>query len=194
MFCGNCGKQIPDASTFCLYCGARLSVVSPPPVAAPSRPQQTNTAARLLYVFAVVVLLAGVFISWAVREAGEQDTSTRSALFSTSTHSLIENSFRVGPRAYVSYPISLPARARITGRFQAQGGHNDIEVLLFDQVGFQEYESGGIGPRAYYASRGYVTSDTIDKTLPAGNYYFVFNNRAALLTSKTVWIKIDAEY
>jgi len=25
MFCPNCGKEIPDGSTFCFYCGAKIT-------------------------------------------------------------------------------------------------------------------------------------------------------------------------
>ena len=30
MFCPNCGKQIPDGSKFCPYCGAKLSLAGEP--------------------------------------------------------------------------------------------------------------------------------------------------------------------
>jgi len=57
MFCLNCGKQIPDGSKFCPYCGAKIEVKG--------KPELRKTAInRGLIVIPIIVLLiiAGIFV------------------------------------------------------------------------------------------------------------------------------------
>ena len=44
MFCNNCGKQIPDGSKFCIYCGAKMPEYRPVTPAAPKTPTGPTTA------------------------------------------------------------------------------------------------------------------------------------------------------
>lgn len=74
MFCRKCGKQIPDNTKFCIFCGAQVQpgpqagggrqpTASPGPSPAPSPKKQKNGGRLLLIicgVFAAIVLIAAV--------------------------------------------------------------------------------------------------------------------------------------
>ena len=56
MFCPNCGRQIPDGSKFCPYCGISLEErVSVPKAKSSSR----NTSKIIISIFLTIVILAG---------------------------------------------------------------------------------------------------------------------------------------
>ena len=74
MFCRKCGKQIPDNTKFCTFCGAQVQpgpqagggrqpAASPGPSPAPSPKKQKNGGRLLLIIcgiFAAIVLIAAV--------------------------------------------------------------------------------------------------------------------------------------
>lgn len=95
---------------------------------------------------------------------------------------------------YSHVSFTVPREARITGEFEAHGGRDDIEVVIFDEAGFYNYQKRERAARVYYSSHGYVSGRRrIDKNLPAGSYVIVFNNRNAILTDKTVFADIEVE-
>jgi hypothetical protein len=68
MYCKNCGKQIPDGSQFCPFCGAKASeptttVVPRAPVAKPLLDTVVLIAAGLLCVVALVSLIGALSAS-----------------------------------------------------------------------------------------------------------------------------------
>jgi hypothetical protein len=106
---------------------------------------------------------------------------------------VVDKTFPVAAQQYVYYTIPLnAATTHLTGHYTAQGGGNDIEVLVLDQDGFTNF-SNKHAAQTYYSSGGYVTTSTIDLHLAAGTYYVVFNNSRSILTNKVVTAKIEAE-
>ena len=105
---------------------------------------------------------------------------------------LINQTFHVPARQAVRVPFTLPRVARVSGSFQASGGKNDIQVCLVDEAGATNFFNGNAF-RYYYQSGGYMTTDTINQTLPPGTFYLILNNRDAFLTNKTVSINLYAE-
>jgi hypothetical protein len=70
-----------------------------------------------------------------------------------------------------------------------QGGSgNDIETIILDQDGFENY-SNGHSVRTFYNS-GKITVGSINTFLNPGQYYLVFNNRFSLFTNKVVHAQV----
>ncbi len=106
---------------------------------------------------------------------------------------IVDKTFPVAAQKYVYYTVSLKGDLNhLTGHFTAQGGSNDIEVLVMDQDGFTNF-SNGHNAKTYYNSGGYITTGSIDLSLRSGTYYVVFNNARAMLTNKVVTAKIETE-
>jgi hypothetical protein len=109
--------------------------------------------------------------------------------------SIVDKTFPVGAHQFVYYtlPLNSGPITHVTAHFTAQGGANDIEVLVLDQDGFTNF-SNGHNASTYYRSEGYVTTGGFDLNLRPGTYYVVFSNAKAMLTNKVVTAKIEAEY
>jgi predicted nucleic acid-binding Zn ribbon protein len=199
MYCPNCGKEIPDGSVFCLQCGRDVTSSSH------KKPRSGMTA--LLIGIVVVVLGGALVVGLAVvaylyneqmkpdEQAGAPTRRTVSnPIRQPERMSIVDKTFPVGAQQYVYYTIPLkPGMTHVMGHFTAQGGSNDIEVLVLDQEGFTNF-SNGHNAKTYYTSDGYVTTGSIDLNLSSGTYYVVFNNARAVLTNKVVTAKIDAEF
>ena len=75
--------------------------------------------------------------------------------------------------------------AAVSGRFRASGGGgNDVEVLILDADGFENWLNGH-SVRTYYNS-GRVTVGRIKVFLEEGEYYLVYSNACSLMTPKAV--------
>ena len=98
---------------------------------------------------------------------------------------LFNQTVGVGPGRFYSFQFTLVKTARLVGRFQAFGGSNDISAAIIDENAFPAFNAGQATP-AYYASAGYVTTDSVDLVLAPRVYYLTFDNRKAMLTPKTV--------
>jgi hypothetical protein len=198
MYCPKCGKEIPDNSQFCLQCGGNL------------RPKQSakvlsgvSAAAGVVLLIVFALIVAIVIATYVRNESSKRDdeSSTPRRTFTQNNPviqpervSIVDKTFPVAAGHYVYYTIPLKADlSHIMGHFTAQGGSNDIEVLVLDQDGFTNFSNGHSAQR-YYASNGYVTTGSIDLRLRPGTYYVVFNNARAMLTNKVVTAKIDAEF
>lgn len=106
---------------------------------------------------------------------------------------IVDQTFHIGARQYTFFEFGLNQDATITGKFSAQGGSNDIECVIFDEDGFVNFKNGHRAAKVFYNSRGYVTQGTINKNLPPGNYFIIFNNVDSIFTNKTVTAKIEIE-
>lgn len=58
MYCGNCGKQIEDSSTFCPECGAKIEVVQKPKV----KGSQMDIKKWMRWIIPVVVIVTAIFV------------------------------------------------------------------------------------------------------------------------------------
>jgi len=85
----------------------------------------------------------------------------------------------------------LRTTARITGNFVAQGGGNDIYCVIVDESDYINYRNKN-QYRVYYES-GKVTVGEVDRNLPSGTYYLIFDNSHALFTNKVVTASFEIE-
>jgi len=83
---------------------------------------------------------------------------------------------------------------RVTGRFEAQGGSDDIECYVLDADGFKNFKNGH--RTGIYYNSGRATTGYINAVLPprGQNYYVVFNNTFSRFTSKVVKTSVIAFY
>ena len=94
---------------------------------------------------------------------------------------------------YIQFTVEPSSyQAVVVGKFSATGGQNDIDVLILPQSDFARWQ-GLDGFRSYYNS-GYVTGSRLKVPLPPGDYFLVFNNRRAVLTSKVVEAYVELRY
>src|SRR6266404_1299935 len=190
MYCPKCGKEIPDGSQFCLQCGGDL------------RSKQSgrtlegiSAAAKLVLLLLLALIVVVVVVAIVNNESAKRGTewSTRGRVITQNNPviqpqrvSVVDKTFPVAAQHYVSYTFPLKAdSSHVTGHFTAQGGSNDIEVLVLDQDGFTNF-SNRHNASTYYNSGGYVTTGSIDLRLATGTYYVVFNNARSILTNKVV--------
>src|SRR5262249_42450355 len=110
---------------------------------------------------------------------------------------IVRDSFTINARRFVSYTIppninGLPVR--VTGRFEAQGGRNDIECYILDADGFTNFKNGH--RTGIYYNSGRTNNGNINAVLPhrGKNYYVVFNNTFSMFTSKVVKTSVSAFY
>lgn len=70
MFCSNCGKQIPDGSGFCTYCGARQGAAAPrqdqPRPAAPGQAQQSPAPKKKSFWKTFIISVLAFFVAAAL--------------------------------------------------------------------------------------------------------------------------------
>lgn len=99
----------------------------------------------------------------------------------------------VEPRNFVSYKFQVPAAGgTVVGRFHAQGGSgNDIEVVIMDEDGVENFRNGH--KVATYYNSGKLTVGKLNVKLDAGTYYLIFNNMFALISNKVVTANIELQ-
>lgn len=97
----------------------------------------------------------------------------------------------VNPGSILWIPVYLEKPSRLSGRFFAQGGRNDIQCMIVDSDGLTNLKNGHKAKMLYIS--GTVTVDNFDVNLPSGLFYIVFNNRIALLTNKVVTVSYSTE-
>lgn len=174
-FCSSCGQEVIYGGT-CNKCGHRNGSLG---------------RGLLLGAGSVIVLLAiGAWIVGASHKSANVDpASGRTEVGATlHTSALSQPAFVVAPGRYVSWPFTVTAdmrRALVAGHFEAQGGANDIRVIIVDPDGMENF-SNGHEFREYYDS-GKVTTDTLHVgPLAAGSYYLVFSNTYSIVSNKAV--------
>lgn len=104
---------------------------------------------------------------------------------------VVNDTFAVNAATIHYYNFSLNSLSRVIGRFEASGGRNDIDAIILDADEFTNYRNTG-NYKSYFHS-GYITVGNIDLNLPAGSYYIIFSNSAALFTNKIVKAKIEIQ-
>lgn len=105
--------------------------------------------------------------------------------------SLLAHNFNVPALNYRWFVFTFNREVLLTGEFSAKGGFDDIECIVLSDSEYFNFKDNS-PYRSYYKS-GYITDGKVNLRLPAGTYYIVFNNRAALLTRKEVKAKFDVE-
>ena len=147
MFCPTCGKEIPDASSFCLSCGKSIAVTASAaaPVTAPVQTKRTGPfGATGIGLLVLVLVLLILFFKWSSSSSNPPlaaqplahvpvTVPMNNKLFTgqivVKAHGYITNKFTVEPNMQ---------NFRLTGNFNASGGSgNDIQVVLADEDEFQ---------------------------------------------------------
>ena len=220
MFCVKCGTQLPDTAVVCYKCATPTvsqaahqenftatitaqKILEQVNQQSKIQPVKKNSAVGVIFGLLVAItifatLALGIVFLRDINQ-NQQDKSNYSPSsiqqVLTTRHAVMNEMFTVPAGHYMSHSLSLPNSAHIIGEFYAKGGmKNDIECVIFDEIGFQNYQNGNLAEKVYYNSKGYVTRGKIDKTLPPGNYFLVFNNSDAFISSKQVTAQIEAEY
>lgn len=214
MYCSKCGNQVPDESLFCLRCGNELGKNT----GEVSKPSSGGALIAGLSIGAIalillVALIVGIGIAYYNNESKKHVTETSQPQPAIQAQNpiatqvdpvrpperiaerttIVDKTFPVSAQQYVYYTIPLSGPStHVTGHFTAQGGANDIEVLILDADGFTNF-SNKHSAQTYYNSGGYVTTGSIDLHLATGTYYVVFNNSRSILTNKVVTAKIETD-
>jgi len=105
---------------------------------------------------------------------------------------LVSGAFTIGAGQHRVWRFVVPNRATILGRFRAPGQHNDVEVFILNEDGYENFRKG-YGTPTFYNS-GKVVVGTVNTTLGAGVYYIVFNNGYSIITPKAVEANIGIQY
>ena len=157
----------------------------------------------LVAVFGVVtaVTLFGLFLGleyWKGNSANQNTNSNQSSPASATPTpasvsptpepkpktQIVNDQFPVEAGKFTYYRFSSDSAINVSGGFVAYGGSNDIDVYLVDEENFG-FVAKGDEADSYYHS-GYTQKGKVNKTLPPGIYYLVFDNRKAWFTGKSV--------
>ncbi len=213
MFCRFCGATLADDSTFCHSCGKSLATATTPsttttraasaPVAAPaSQPGGKGTRVPVLVGVGVIIFVLGV-VWWAANSKGgptysSTPPSAPQPTILPRTVTITDTAFTVPALNGVHFKFVVPPGAtsvRVEGTFSATGGgSNDVEVALFSNDEFVNWQNRH-PVNALYSS-GRITQDTINVLLPsnAGTYYWVFSNKFSLMSPKAVRASLRLHY
>ncbi len=203
MFCPNCGKTTPEASTFCLHCGRKIIFdYSQQTSVRKSSPPPTSSAKLLslfggLLIFVIgAVLLTGVIIENQRRQSlSSNGRNTSSSSLADIPRRLVAQrtpltppAFVVEPSRYSSWRFNVASGGRVVGSFRSD---TNIVVGIFDAENFNLYQNDK-SCRSYYSS-GKIPSGNIDVSLPAGSYAIVFSNTYSFFSTKNITAEINLE-
>jgi len=181
MFCPSCGKDIPDASLFCLHCGKPIAV-------------RKRSGRWVLYLLTLIAGITIIIVVLARLSSGPSvspsQTPVAEKLFSG------QIVVRAGQHVYRKFNID-PSRmqdVRVVGSFQASGGSgNDIQVVLAEESEFENWKNRHEAHVLY--STGQITTGKIDVPITqTGTYYLVFSNAFSLVSDKDVFTEIELRY
>jgi hypothetical protein len=97
---------------------------------------------------------------------------------------IVDSTFPVRARAYQNYSFDVTGSGHVTGKFNATGGRDDIDVWVIDANEMANFANGH--RTHFYYHSDYVSYGEINLRLKPGSYYIIFSNRVALLTNKIV--------
>ena len=111
--------------------------------------------------------------------------------------SIVDGSFIVPPRTFRSFAFAVTKdmeEPRVEGTFLAEGANDDIEVLLFEESEFLNWQNRNRFAAAYQSGR--VTSQKIRVALPAepATYHIVFSNRFSIFSNKGVNANVQLRF
>ncbi len=109
-----------------------------------------------------------------------------------SVQSLVSGAFTISAGYSKSFRFVVPNRANVSRRFRVSEARYDIEVLILDQDGYDNFTSGH--STSTFFNSGRRTVGTINTNLGAGVYYVVFNNGYSFLTPKAVEATVTIQY
>jgi hypothetical protein len=217
MFCINCGGQLTEEARVCLQCGEDVSI--PGIIARPEKKARRSRKGAITFV--ILGACALVLIAFAVLTLILKDSSAKpgdvtgapvvfgrlptptpapipSPIWKAESYEIDTKALALQPDQMWSHPLQVQndwRNARLVGKFTAQGGErNDIEAIVTNEEGLIKWRKNySYQPKAWYRS-GPVTEDTIDASLPAGQSYFIFDNRLSPSANKTIRFNLRVEY
>ncbi|HEU0184870.1 MAG TPA: hypothetical protein VFS27_06110 [Blastocatellia bacterium] len=219
MFCLDCGAQWPEEASVCLQCGGGISapglIDNPPKTKSVKRARKGAITFTILGACAVVLIAFAILTQILKDPAGKaRDVNGAPVVFSARTpppptpisspvwkaesYEIDTKALALQPDQMWSHPLQVQndwRNARLVGKFTAQGGErNDIEAIVTNEEGMIKWRKNySYQPKAWYRS-GPVTEDTVDASLPAGQSYFIFDNRLSPSANKTIRFNLRVEY
>ena len=218
--CLYCGERLTEEARVCLQCGEDVSPLGA--VARPKK--AIKRARKSAVTFGILSACAGILIVLAVLTEILKDRSQSSTegagapvvisgrmasptpiptpmpapVWKPESYEVDTKLLSLQPNQVWSHPLHVQndwRNARLVGKFTAQGGEKDeIEAIVTDEDGLINWQKNySYQPKAWYRS-GPVTEDTINATLPAGQSYFVFDNRLTPSANKTIRFNLRVEY
>jgi len=199
MFCRLCGKEIPESSVFCLYCG---KVVGATPGQVPRRPSNLPVVLGLTAIAILLVIIVAIAVIRTTKPKEPAPIPPATAPNVPVLHpvaiKLVSGQLLVRAGKYVSTKFQIdPARmqqAHVAGRFRASGGTgNDIQVVLADEDAFENWINGHEARVLYGTEK--VTNGRIDVSISeAGTYILAFSNAFSSFSDKDVFAEIELRY
>lgn len=194
MFCPACGKEIPNESKACNFCGKSLQ---------PKR--RTSWVGIMGFgVLALIVigLITGKIQTDATRNrsvAGEPAATSRATqtlYIVPHQDTIIGERLTVKAGEFASRNFTITEQmedARLDGRFEASGGSGDnVQVCVATTDEFRNWINGNEA-KVFYTRKATVDSFNVGP-LPAGNYTIAFSNKHALLFSREVTANATLHY
>jgi hypothetical protein len=218
MFCINCGGQLTEEARVCLQCGEDVSL--PGAIARPEKKARQSRKGAITFVilgacafvliaFAVLTQIlkdssaklgdvAGAPVVYSGRQATPIPEPIPTPIWKAESYEIDTKALALQPDQMWSHPLQVQndwRNARLVGTFTAQGGErNDIEAIVTNEEGLIKWRKNySYQPKAWYRS-GPVTEDTINASLPAGQSYFIFDNRLSPSANKTIRFNLRVEY
>jgi hypothetical protein len=136
----------------------------------------------------VIAVLAGIqFLR--VNKPVEAPVVKNTTSYST-PGSLLSGNVTIGAGEFLSNPITLNRRAKLSGEFQTGSVKERVAVLVVDETNFEKWKQGL--EFVSNASTGYVPGGRISPALGPGSYFLVIDNRTNEKT-QSVYVKFSLE-
>lgn len=196
MFCPNCGKDIPEGSSFCLHCGKATT-------AAQVGTKKGSSLGTIWKAFAIVVIVVGaIFVlaqivpHSASNSTGASSRSIGSILHPPVVQKIFSGQLVVKAGQYRFWTVTISPQmtnAELIGSFHASGGSgNDIQAVISNQSEFENWKNGHKA-NVYYGS-GKTTNGQFNVRLAPGTYVLAFSNAFSLITNKEVTADVELHY
>jgi hypothetical protein len=115
-----------------------------------------------------------------------------------SSQKIVANSLRLGRRQFRPYRFVIEdnlQNPRITGRVSVEGGgENDIEIIIADDQGLQDFSSRKTRFSNQYRGMVINNSNVFIPLSRPGTYYLILSNRHAYFYAKRVKADLSLEY
>jgi hypothetical protein len=216
MFCLNCGAQWPEEAKVCLQCGGSVStpgvITNLPKNAKRSRKGAIastilGACAFVLVAFAVLTQVlkdrsqepagvGGAPVVYSGRLPTPTPTPIPTPFWKSENYEIDTKAMGLQPGQMWSRPLNVQSdwrNARLVGKFTAEGG-DTIEAAVTNEADLVKWQKNySYRPKALYNS-GRVTEAAINAPLPAGQSYFILDNRFPGAINKTIRFNLRVEY
>jgi hypothetical protein len=129
---------------------------------------------------------------------GHSSLDEPNSLLKRAGDQIVGGAFAVAARTFTPFTFAVPpgsSKLQLEGTFAATGGaNNDIEVAIFEETQFLNWQNGHKFTATYQSGR--VTADRIRVPLPPdpATYVMVFSNRFSIFSAKDVKADVKLQY